>query len=213
MFNDPSLGRFLEPLGRPLFLALGVRSIVLVLVVGAVGKVVRTGVLAASKGRSWATPDCCNCGTGCGVELCARSITFASTSSTASSSTSTQLSSAAFVCCWLSAVSETAFIRGPFLIPLSIRGLVPLLPLGRPRFRLVETRGGGSDSRIAGMTGCCPAVLPPNLGNISAIHPTKRLPDPFDSALCGNPSPGGGPPGMPPKKARALQIWSTTRTG
>jgi hypothetical protein len=51
-------------------------------------------------------------------------------------------------------------------------------------------------------------------GKISASHPMNSAPVSLVFALSGNiPSSGGGAPGIPPKYATALQIWSTTVMG
>lgn len=105
-------------------------------------------------------------------------------------------------------------------MPLSLRTLEALLPFGRP-LGLLTGRGACSATGCAmGRSGGGAAGLGTNLrgvskfGNISDIQPTKREPGPFASPLSGNrPSGGGGASGTPPKKARALQNWSTTVDG
>ena len=114
-------------------------------------------------------------------------------------------------------------ILGPFLMPLSLRALVLLLPLGLPRFLLTVNAmllTDDSDGPNAGWPGGGVAApwckSPSTAGNISASQLTKSEPEPLTVALCGK-SPslgdGGGAPGMPPKYARALHSWSTTRRG
>lgn len=96
-----------------------------------------------------------------------------------------------------------------FLTPLSLRALELLLPLGRPRVRLAGTESALTEEDapvlpIAGITGgfwfLARSLAASNSGKISATHPTKREPGPFAEALSGKePLAGAGAPGMPPK--------------